>query len=48
MELLNLVVDMDLSDEDDIDFEDISTVNNRSEEENKRRWNILQKGLGGI
>ena len=37
---------MDVSDEDDIDYEDI--CNGKSYEENMIRWHILLKGLGSI
>lgn len=44
LQLLELVVDQDM---DEVDFDDIADENNRTEEENRRRWNILLKGLGG-
>jgi hypothetical protein len=40
--LLNLVVEYD----DKIDFNEIAKENDRTAEENKRRWDILVKGLG--
>ncbi len=37
-----------MSDEEDIDFKEISEKNGRTAEVNKRRWRILEKGLGGV
>ena len=39
---------MDVSDAEDIDFEDISQHLERPVDFTKRRWEILIKGLGGV
>lgn len=39
---------MDVSDVEDIDFEELSSSLDKNADDTKRRWNILLKGLGGM
>lgn len=39
---------MDVSDEEDIDFHDISETLDKNVDNTRRRWDILLKGMGGI
>ena len=47
-ELLKNIYEMDVSDEEDIDFNDIAEVLDKDTDNTKRRWSILLKGLGGV